>query len=57
VGRVIARLEEIKNENKILVGKLEGKRLPGRHRRRWQDNIKMYLTDIGQDDVDWTNLA
>jgi hypothetical protein len=31
----------------ILVGKPEGNRPPGRHRRRWEDNIKMGLREIG----------
>jgi hypothetical protein len=33
----------MKNAYKILVGKSEGKRLFGRHRHRWEDNIKMEL--------------
>jgi hypothetical protein len=36
----------------VLVGKLEGKRQLGRHRRIWEDNIKMYLREIGWDGVD-----
>jgi hypothetical protein len=34
---------EIKNAYKILAGKHEGKRLPGRHRYIWEDNIKIVL--------------
>jgi hypothetical protein len=30
-----------------VVGKPEGKRRIGRHKRRWKDNIKMYLKKIG----------
>jgi hypothetical protein len=41
----------------LLVGKPEGKRLLGRPRRRWVDNIKMDLREIGWDDVDWIDLA
>jgi hypothetical protein len=37
-----------------LVGIPEGKRLLGRTRRRWEDNIKIDLRDIGWGDVDWT---
>jgi len=37
-----------------LVGKLEGKRPLGRLRRRWEDNIKMDLTEIG---INWIRLA
>jgi hypothetical protein len=39
------------------VGKPEGKRPLGRPRRRWVDNIKMDLTEIGWDGVDWIKLA
>jgi hypothetical protein len=40
----------------ILVGKPEGNRLR-RPRRRWVDNIKMYLREIGWGGIDWINLA
>jgi hypothetical protein len=40
------------NEYRILVGKPEGKRSPGRPRRRWVDGIKMDLRDIGWGGVD-----
>jgi hypothetical protein len=40
-----------------LVGKPEGKRPLGRPRRRWVDNIKMDLREIGWDGVDWVDLA
>jgi hypothetical protein len=39
------------------VGKLEGKRPLGRPRRRWVNNIKMDLREIGWDDMDWIDLA
>jgi hypothetical protein len=39
------------------VGKPEGKRPLGRPRRRWVDNIKMDLREIGCDDMDWIYLA
>jgi hypothetical protein len=39
------------------VGKPEGKRPLGRPRRKWVDNIKMNLRDIGWDDMDWIDLA
>jgi hypothetical protein len=42
----IARMEET-NAYRILVGKLEGKRPLGRPRRRWVENIKMELRQIG----------
>jgi hypothetical protein len=40
-----------------LVGKPEGKRPLGRPRRRWVDNIKMDLREIGWDCMDWIKLA
>jgi hypothetical protein len=39
------------------VGKPEGKRPLGRQRRRWVDNIKMDLREIGWGGVDWIDLA
>jgi hypothetical protein len=39
------------------VGKTEEKGPLGKPRRRWVDNIKMDLTEIGWDDVDWIDLA
>jgi hypothetical protein len=41
----------------ILVGKPEAMRLLGRPRRRWEDNIKFDLGEIGFGDVDWIHLA
>jgi hypothetical protein len=46
-----------RNANRILVGKPEGKRPLGRPRRRWVDNIKMYLGEIGWDGREWIELA
>jgi hypothetical protein len=40
-----------------LVGKPEGKRPLGRQRRRWVDNIKTGVREIGWDGVDWIDLA
>jgi hypothetical protein len=37
---------EMRSAYKILVGKPEGKRPLGRSRRRWEDNIKIYLREI-----------
>ena len=42
---------------RVLVGKPEGKRLLGRPRRRWEDNIKMDLQEIGEGSGDWMRLA
>jgi hypothetical protein len=45
------------NAYRILVGKPEGKRPLGRPTRRWVDNIKIDLREIGWDDMDWIKLA
>jgi len=42
---------------RVLVGKLEGKRPLGRPRRRWEDNIKMNLQEVGCGGMDWIELA
>jgi len=39
--------------HRVLVGKPEGKRLLGRHRRRWEDNIKMDLQEVGCRGMNW----
>jgi hypothetical protein len=53
----VARIVGKTNAYRLLVGKPEGKRQSGRPRRRWLDNIKMDLLEIGWDDVDWIGLA
>jgi hypothetical protein len=45
------------NVYRLLVGKPEGKRPLGRPRRRWIDNIKMDLLEIGISVVEWIDLA
>jgi hypothetical protein len=50
-------MREKRNAYRILVGKPEGKRPLGRPRRRWVDNIKTGLREIGWDDMDWIDLA
>ena len=42
---------------RFLVGKPEGKRSMGRPRRRWEDNIRMYLREVGGGCGDWMGLA
>ena len=42
---------------RVLVGKPEGKRSLGRPRRRWEDNIKMHLQEMGCGGMDWIELA
>jgi hypothetical protein len=56
VGHV-ARMREKRNAYKLLVGKPEGKRPLERPRRRWVDNIRMDLGEVGWGDVDWIGLA
>jgi hypothetical protein len=46
-----------RNAYRLLVGKPEGKRPLGRPRRRWVDNIRMDLGEIGWGGVDWIGLA
>jgi hypothetical protein len=42
---------------RVLVGKLEGKRPLGRRRRRWEDNIRMYVQEVGCGGMDLIELA
>jgi hypothetical protein len=48
---------EKRNAYRILVGKPEGKKPPGGSRRRWVNNIKMDVREIGWDGMDWIDLA
>jgi hypothetical protein len=48
---------EKRNAYRILVGKPEGKRPLGRTSRRWENNIRMDLRDIGWGDMDWIEPA
>jgi hypothetical protein len=49
-------MSEKRNAYRMLVGKSEGKRPLGRPKRRWVDNIKLDLREIGWDDVDWIDM-
>jgi hypothetical protein len=42
---------------RVLVGKPEGKRSLGRHRRRWEYNIKMDFQEVGCGGMDWIELV
>jgi hypothetical protein len=53
----VAQMEEKRNVYRLLVGNPEGKRLLGRPRHRWMNNIKMDLLEIGLNAVDWIGLA
>jgi hypothetical protein len=48
---------EKSNVYRILVGKPEGKRPPGRPTRRCVDNIKIHLREIGWDGMDWIDMV
>jgi hypothetical protein len=53
----VERMSEKRNAYRILVGNPEGRRTLGRHRRRWEDNIKMDLREIGWGGMEWIHLA
>ena len=53
----VARMEEGRSAFKIVLGKPTGKRLLGRPRRRWEDNIRMNLKEIGINAGNWVDLA
>jgi hypothetical protein len=58
----VARMGEKRNTYRLLVGNSEGKRLLGRQRRRWVDNIRMELLELGwiglaQDRKRWSGLV
>ena len=53
----MASMGEGRGVHRVLVGKAEGKRPLGRHRRRWEDNIKMDLQEVGWGCRDWIELA
>jgi len=42
---------------RVLVGKPNGRKPLGRRRRKWEDNIKMDLQEVGWGGMDWTDLA
>ena len=51
----VARMEEGRSASKILTGKPTGKRLLGRPRRRWEDNIRMDLEEICINAGNWVD--
>jgi hypothetical protein len=53
----VARMGEKRNAYRLLMEKPEGKRPLGRPRRRWMDNMRMDLGEMGWGDVDWIVLT
>jgi hypothetical protein len=53
----VARMGEGRGVYRVLVGKPERKRPLERPRRRWEDNIKMDLQEVGRRGMDWIELA
>jgi hypothetical protein len=53
----VARMGQTRNAYRLLVGKPEGQRPLGRPRRRWVDNIRLDLGEVGWGDVDWIGQA
>ena len=52
MGWACSTYGESRSIYRVLMGKPEGKRPPGRSRRRWEDNIKMDLQEVGCEDLD-----
>jgi len=57
MGGVCSTFEGRRGVYRVLMGKSEGKRLLGRPRRRWEDNIKMDLQEVRCGGMDWIGLA
>jgi hypothetical protein len=53
----VALMGEERNMYRVLMGKPEGKRPPGRPRRRWEDGVRMDVTRTDLGGVDWIRLA
>jgi len=53
----VARMGERRGVHRVLVGKPVGKRPLGRTRRRWEDNFKIYVQEVGCGGMDWIELA
>jgi hypothetical protein len=53
----VARMGKKTNAYRLLVGKPEGRRPLGRPRRRWVDNIRLDIVELGWGGVDWIGLA
>jgi hypothetical protein len=53
----VGGMGERRGEYRVLVGEPEGKRLCGRPRYRWEDNIKMDIREVGWGHVGWIDLV
>ena len=53
----VARMRERSGVHRVLMGNPKGKRPLGRNRRRWKDNIKVDLQEVGCWGMDWIELA
>ena len=53
----VVRMGERRGVYRVLMRKPEGKRPLGRPRRRWEDNIRMDLQEVGCRDMDWIELV
>jgi hypothetical protein len=53
----IAHMGDRRGAYRVLAGRPEGKRPLGRPRRRYEDNIRMYLQEVGCGDIVWIDLA
>ena len=57
MGRACGTYGEERGVDRVLVGKPKGKRPLGRPRRRWEDNIKKDLQEVGGGCEDWMELV
>jgi hypothetical protein len=57
MGRTCSTYGGRRGAYRVLVRKPEGRRSLGRPKRRWEDNIKMDLREVGWGGMDWVNLA
>ena len=57
MGGTCSAYGERRGVYRVLVKKRERKRALGRLRRRWEDNIKMDLQEMGRGDMDWIEMA
>jgi hypothetical protein len=53
----VARVGERRGVYRVFVGKPKGKRPLGKPMLRWENNVKMYLQEVGRGSMDWIELA